>query len=375
VRLALVCPYDWSAPGGAQVHVRELADRLRELGHSVLVIAPSSRRLVEADVRIVGSSIAVPYNGSRAPIDPLPWHVHEVRAALRAFGPDVVHVHEPFAPSTSMWAVLASEAPVVATFHAGADRSRLFDLAAPLLRRVARRLDARIAVSEHAAAFVRARVPGEFLVIPNGIDLAAFDQAEPADLGPGRKVLFVGRLEPRKGFRVALDAFADLAATHDDLWLIVAGAGAQATALGSLPAPLRSRVRMLGRVPNRGLPPIHRACDVYVAPSTGGETFGVVLLEAMAAGTPVVATRIPGYDEVIEDGVTGLLVPARDPGATAAALRRILDDGALATRLARAAAERAHRYDWRVVAAQVEEVYRTVADGGSSRRAERPPVR
>jgi phosphatidylinositol alpha-mannosyltransferase len=182
-------------------------------------------------------------------------------------------------------------------------------------------------------------------------------------------------LEPRKGFRVALEAFAELAGTHDDLRLIVAGAGAQSGAVESLPAPIRRRVQMLGRVPNRGLPPIHRACDVYVAPSTGGESFGVVLLEAMAARLPVVATRIPGYDEVIEDGVTGLLVPPHDPAQTAAAIRRILDDGALALRLARAAAERAGRYDWRVVAAEVEEVYQAVVGGRRSRRAEPPPVR
>jgi phosphatidylinositol alpha-mannosyltransferase len=132
---------------------------------------------------------------------------------------------------------------------------------------------------------------------------------------------------------------------------------------------------MLGRVPNRGLPPIHRACDVYVAPSTGGESFGVVLLEAMAARIPVVATRIAGYDEVIEDGVTGLLIPPRDAAATAAAIGRVLDDGALASSLVAAAAERAQRYDWQVVASEVEDVYRTVLGARSARRTEPPPVR
>jgi phosphatidyl-myo-inositol alpha-mannosyltransferase len=375
VRIALVCPYDWCAPGGAQVHVRELAGRLRALGRDVLVVAPSSRRLDDAGVRVVGSPIPIAYNGARAPIDPRPWHVGHVRAALQAFRPDVVHVHEPFAPSTSMWAVLAADAPIVATFHAASDRSLLFDAASPLLRRVAARIDARIAVSERAAAFVRARVPGEYRIIPNGIDVSVFARAEPADLGPGRKILFVGRLQPRKGFGVAVEAFRDLAATHDDIRLVVVGAGAEARAVEALPPAVRERVQLLGAVSNRELAPVHRACDVFVAPSLGGESFGVVLLEAMAARLPVVASRIRGYDEVIEDGTTGLLVRPRDPGAVANAVRKVLDDRELASRLSAAAGERAGRYDWVVVAGEVDDVYRGVVGGASGRRGDRPPVR
>ena len=369
MRIALVCPYDWVVPGGVQVHVRELADHLRARGHDVVSVTPSSRRLPDETVVVVGRPAPIPYNGSTAPIDPRPWHAPAVRAALRSFSPDVVHVHEPLVPNTSMWAVLSSPAPVVATFHAGADRSRLFDAAAPVLRLVARRIRARVAVSERAAAFVRARIPGEFRIVPNGIDVSRFADATPAELGPGRKVLFVGRLHPRKGFPVAVDAFERLARTHDDVRLIVAGSGAEAHAVDRLTPAARARVTMLGAVTNRELPPLHRASDVFVAPSLGGESFGVVLLEPMAAGVPIVASRISGYDEVLHDGSTALLVTPGDPDALAAGLGRVLDDAVLAKTLASNAHERAlARYDWSVVAGRLEDVYRSVLGHA-------PPVR
>jgi phosphatidylinositol alpha-mannosyltransferase len=352
-----------------QVHVRELAGQLRVRGHDVEVLAPASRALQEPGLRVIGVPLEIPYNGSTAPIDPRPWHIREVGRALGAFGPDVVHVHEPLAPSTSMWATLAARAPVVATFHSGAGRSRLFDVAAPALRLVARRVDARIAVSERAAAFVRRQIPGPFTIVPNGIDVAAFAAAPSAELGPGPKLLFVGRLHPRKGFRYAVQAFGRLAPARADLRLIVVGSGAEADAVGTLPGDVRRRVELLGAVGNRELPTIHRACDVFVAPSTGGESFGVILLEAMAAGLPLVTTRIPGYVDVVEDGVTGLLVPPADAPALAEACARLLDDAALAGRLGAAAAERARRYDWTVVTGEIEAVYASVL------RTEAPPVR
>jgi phosphatidylinositol alpha-mannosyltransferase len=366
MRIALVCPYDWTAPGGVQVHVRDLSAELRLRGHHVEVLAPASKTVRDTAVHVVGSPIDIPYNGSTAPIDPRPWRAPRVRSALVAAAPDVVHVHEPLAPNTSMWATLVARAPVVATVHTGADRSRLFDLAAPALRLVARRVAARIAVSERAAEVLRARVPGPLSIIPNGIDVAAFADAEPADLGGGRKLLFVGRLHPRKGFGHAVEAFGRLARARPDVRLVVVGAGAEAGVVDVLPEELRHRVTMLGAVGNRELPTIHRACDIFVAPSTRGESFGIVLLEAMAAGLPVVTTRIPGYVEVVQDGGTGLLVDPGDPEGLAGACARLLDDPPLADRLGRAAAARARRYDWSVVASEVEAVYASVL-------RERPP--
>ena len=373
MRIALVCPYDWAAPGGVQVHVRELADAFRSGGHSVDVLAPSRLPRIEGGER-VGAPVPVPYNGSTAPIDPRPWHRARVLQALRSFDPDVVHVHEPFVPSTSLWATLASEAPVVATFHSGAERSALYDAAAPFLRRIARRIDARVAVSARAASVARARIGGSFEIVPNGIDVDSFADAPPADVGPGRKLLFVGRLDRRKGFPIALEAFALLAARYDDVRLIVVGAGAERPAIDRMAPDVRARISMLGAVPNGQLPPIHQACDVFLGPSLGGESFGVILIEAMAAGMPVVTSRIPGYDEVIDDRVNGLLVAPGDPRALADAVGRVLDDPDLAGRLAAAAAERARRYDWSVVSREIEAVYRRVLDGGSNPAERTPPV-
>jgi phosphatidylinositol alpha-mannosyltransferase len=357
VRIALACPYAWDDPGGVQVHVRELASYLREAGHETLVLAPARRPVPDLGVVAVGRPIDVPYNRSNAPIDPRPWSVRAVRRILDRFRPDVVHAHQPTVPSTGMWATLASRVPVVGSFHSGADRSLLYDLAAPVLRRVTNRLAVRIAVSERAAEFERARIDGAFQLVPNGLDVQAFAGAEPADLGLGRKLLFVGRLHARKGFLVAVAAFRMLASDRPDLRLIVVGEGEQRDAVGLLPEILRDRVTMVGTVEHAALPRLHAASDVYIGSAVGGESFGYVLIEAMAAGLPVVASDIPGYDEVVRDGVDGLLVPPSDPDALAAAVARVLDDRSLAAALAARGAERARAFDWSVVGARLEGLY------------------
>jgi phosphatidylinositol alpha-mannosyltransferase len=193
--------------------------------------------------------------------------------------------------------------------------------------------------------------------VPNGVDVARFATAEPADLGPGPKVLFVGRLDERKGFRVAVDAFGRLAAVRPLLRLIVVGDGPERAAVGALPPEVRDRVRFLGTVPNAELHPVETACDLYVGPAIGGESFGVVLVEAMAAGLPVVASAIPGYDEVVTDGVEGLLVPPGDPAALAEAAGVVLDDPVRARALGIAGRARAASFDWAIVAGQLEALY------------------
>jgi phosphatidyl-myo-inositol alpha-mannosyltransferase len=364
MRIALACPYAWDSPGGVQVHIRQLADRLRDRGHQVLVLSPARRRPKDSFVVVVGRPLPVPYNGSVAPICPWPRSARLVERVLKEFRPDVVHVHEPFVPGTGMFATRHPGVPLVATFHANAEGSLAFSAAAPFLTPVWRRLTARIAVSQAAASFVVRRFHHDGIrVIPNGADTELFRRAEPATLPEGRKVLFVNRLDPRKGFAIMVEAFRRLASNDPKLLLVVAGDGPARHAVRRLPPSLRARVVMLGNVPHHRLPPFHAASDVFCAPATGRESFGIVLVEAMAAGLPVVAADIPGYREVIRDGVDGLLIPPSDPGAVAGAIRRILDDAELARRLAQAGRERAARYSWDVVAGEVEAVYREVAEG------------
>jgi phosphatidyl-myo-inositol alpha-mannosyltransferase len=359
VRVALACPYAWDAPGGVQVHVRQLARRLREDGHEVMVLAPSRGLPRDSFVVPVGRPVRVPFNGSIAPIAPWPSSVRRVAGALARFRPDVVHVHEPFVPGTAMFATRYRRAPVVATFHAYADRAIAFSLMAPLLRPVWRGLSARIAVSNAAASFVARRFPGAGIrVIPNGVDTGQFAQAEPARLPEGRRVLFVNRLDPRKGFGVMVDAFRRLALVHPDLLLVVAGDGPDRYSIDRLPSPVRKRVVMLGTVPHDRLPSFHAACDLFCAPATGRESFGIVLVEALASGLPVVASDIPGYREVVRDGLDGLLIRPGDPEAFAAAADRLLDDADLSKRLADTGRQSAERYSWDTVAGEIEAVYR-----------------
>jgi phosphatidyl-myo-inositol alpha-mannosyltransferase len=359
VKILLVCPYDWEAPGGVQVHVRQLAAELRTRGHRTTILAPGSRSSEDAGVRIVGRPVRVPYRGTVAPISFSPGAWRRIRSAMRSFDPDLIHAHEPLTPSISMLAVLAAGAPVVATFHASLDRSRLMELAGPALRQVSGRIDAAVAVSDAAASFVRrvVRVPLE--IVPNGVDVRAFsDPGRSVEgLQEGPKILWVNRLDPQKGFEIMLRAFEQLASEVGDVHLLVAGDGRDRVLLRSLPGDLRSRILRLGTVPHEELPRYHAAADVFVSPATGQESFGIVLVEAMAAGVPVVASDIEGYREVVRDGVDGLLVPPNDPNALAAAIRRVLSEPELAAALKAAGRSRAQAFSWQAIAPRLEAVY------------------
>jgi phosphatidyl-myo-inositol alpha-mannosyltransferase len=357
VRIALACPYALDAPGGVQGHVVQLARHLRGRGHETLVLAPGWSRPEEPGVVVVGRPVRIRFNGSVAAIAPDPLTRWTIRRALTAFRPDVVHVHEPFSPSTGMFAAQVADAPVVATFHAYADRARVVTLAAPLLRRVWRRLAVRIAVSNAAAEFASRHFSGPVRIVPNGVDVELFAAATPATLPAGRRLLFVNRLEPRKGFDVAVRAFGMLAPEVPDLRMVVVGEGAEQRTIEQLPPSIRSRVLMLGRVPHAALAPYHAAVDLFVAPAVGGESFGIVLVEAMAAGLPVIASDIPGYREVVRDGIEGILIPPRDPPALAAAVRRLLDRPEEMARLGEAGRRRAERYSWTAVTREIEAAY------------------
>ena len=358
MKVALACPYAWDAPGGVQAHVRHLGEKLRARGHDVLVLAPARRAPAEGWVLEVGRPVGIPYNGSVAPVCVSASSARRVRRELRGFAPDIVHAHEPLIPGTGLFATLASPAPVVGTFHAFAERAVLYSAVAPVLRRVWRRLAARLAVSRASAGFVERRFGDGVRVVPNGTELERFQGVSPAPLPEGSAVLFVGRLEPRKGLSVLVKALPALLRRRPDAFLVVVGDGPERDVVRRLPQEMRERVLMEGRVPDDALPSYHAGADVFCAPAVGGEGFGIVLVEAMAAGLPVVASDIPGYREVVRDGAEGVLVPPGDPEALAAAIAALLDDPLYARQLGEAGRQRARRYSWDVVAEEIETVYR-----------------
>ena len=364
MKIALVCPYDWNAPGGVQVHVRQLGDRLISRGHEVLGMAPGTGGTDVPWMTLVSRPIRIPYSGTVAPVSPSPHTMRRIRSRLRAFDPDVVHVHEPTTPSTSMYAALNSPAPVVATFHAYLDGSRLLGLAKPMLSRVMARVSVAIAVSEAAASFSVRRFGREPLIIPNGVEVERFSDAEPSAGAPtGQVVLWVNRLDPQKGFRVAVRAFDHLARQFQDAQLVVAGDGSDRAAIDELPPDILERVTMLGTVAHEELPGWFASADVFVSPALGQESFGIVLVEAMAAGLPVVATDIPGYREVLRPDAEGLLVPAGNPIALANAVRRILLDPSLSSRYSSAGRARAGAFSWSRVLPELEAAYDRALSG------------
>lgn len=334
VRVAQVCSYSLTVPGGVQGQVLGLAQALRELGHEARVLAPCDGLPPDQSVIPLGRSIRFAANGSVAPVAPDPACALRTRQVLAGEGFDVVHLHEPLVPGPTLTALVTSRIPLVGTFHrSGA--SRAYRLLAPVVRRVGRRLDLRCAVSADAAATASAALGGEYTLVPNGIDIDRYAKAE-AWPTAGPTIMFVGRHEPRKGLATLIEAFAAL---PPDTRLWVAGQGPQSEELRRRSAG-QTRIEWLGRISEAEKAARLRGADVYAAPSTGGESFGVVLLEAMAAGTPIVATDLPAYRSVAREGVEALLVPPGDAERLALALRSVLDRGGLAAELAGAAAGR-----------------------------------
>jgi phosphatidylinositol alpha-mannosyltransferase len=371
VRVALVCPYDWARPGGVQAHVGQLAAYLQaSAGHVVSIVAPCSQPVEDQRLRPVGRPVPVPFNRSRAPVAVSPAAALRVRAALEDCRPELVHVHEPLAPVVAAAATAVAPHPLVGTFHAWSRSDRLYRLAARAGRRLARRLDERVAVSPAAREFAAGALGlalGAIRVIPNGVDVAAFAGAQPLPQLHDRErplLLFVGRLEPRKGLEVAIRAFLRLRTVRPGVRLCVVGAGPTGRRCQEMvPPSLRPDVLFVGQVAAAELPRYHASADVFLAPAVGGESFGIVLLEAMAAGLPVVGSNLPGYRAILQDGRQGRLVPAGDAAALADAVATLLANPRLRLAMGREGKRTAAAYDWGVVGAQVAEVYRTVLAG------------
>jgi phosphatidylinositol alpha-mannosyltransferase len=361
VRIGIVCPYSFNTPGGVQNHVHDLAESLIGLGHTVSVLAPADEdEPLPAYVVPAGRAVPVRYNGSVARLAFGPISATRVRRWLSAGRFDVLHVHEPISPSLSMLAVLYSRSPVVATFHTAMTRSRAIVAAQGLLQLVLEKITARIAVSDLARRVQVEHLDGGAWEIPNGVAVARFAEATPLPGWPGEggTVGFLGRFtEPRKGFPILLDAYRRVAAQRPGLRLLVAGPG-ELDELGELP----DGVTFLGKVSEPDKARMLRSIDVYAAPNTHGESFGMILTEAMAAGAPVVASDLDAFRRVLDGGRAGELFPVGDAAALAAALERLLDDPARRAELAGRARQVVAALDWPMVAERVLEVYATAIE-------------
>jgi phosphatidylinositol alpha-mannosyltransferase len=344
MRIGVVCPYSLTVPGGVQAQVLGIGRALRERGHEVLVLAPCDGPPPEPWITTIGTSILNATNGSIAPIAPDLSTQLRVMRALRSERFDVVHLHEPFVPGPCATTLVMKPAPLVGTFHAAGNPSD-YQSFAWVARPMGRRLDRMVAVSNEARRMVEPTLGGDWTVLFNGVDVERIASAEPWQRPEGRRVvLFVGRHEERKGLSVLLDAVASL---PDDVVVWVAGEGPQTDGLRARHAS-DHRIEWIGRIPDAERDARMAAADVFCAPSIRGESFGVILLEAMAAGTPVVASGISGYTQVagpLDGGdVAAQLPPPGDPVALAASISEVLDDPDLAQRLRAAGSARADRF-------------------------------
>lgn len=365
MRIGMVCPYSLDVPGGVQNHVKDLAEALIALGHEVSVLAPSEEDGENLPPYVVpaGRAVPVPANGSIARLTFGPVSNARTRRWLREGDFDVLHIHEPAAPSLSLLSLWASDGPVVATHHRASLHSRRMAAGLAILRPSMEKIRARIAVSEYARDTLVQHFGGEPVIIPNGVYVDRFRDAQPREdwRGGGGTLAFVGRLdETRKGLDVLLAAFPAIARARPGVRLLVVGTGDVAAARSRLPEDLRAQVDFLGPVSDEEKAQVLRTADVYVAPNTGGESFGIVLVEAMAAGAAVVATDLPAFERVLEGGRCGVLFPNGDSEALAAAVLDLLAEPARREALRAEAAVAVRQYDWTSVARRIVQVYETV---------------
>ncbi|MFI7101637.1 glycosyltransferase family 4 protein [Streptomyces sp. NPDC050161] len=381
MRIGIVCPYAWDVPGGVQFHIRDLAEHLIRLGHEVSVLAPADDETpLPPYVVSAGRAVPVPYNGSVARLNFGFLSAARVRRWLQNGGFDVIHIHEPASPSLGLLACWAAQGPIVATFHTSNPRSRAMIAAYPILQPALEKISARIAVSEYARRTLVEHLGGDAVVIPNGVDVDFFADAEPKpewqsaaargqeESGPREGTIgFIGRIdEPRKGLPVLMKALPAILAEVPGARLLVAGRGDEEEAVAGLPAELRSRVEFLGMVSDEDKARLLRSVDLYVAPNTGGESFGIILVEAMSAGAPVLASDLDAFAQVLDQGAAGELFANEDADALAAAAVRLLGDPGRRADLREHGSKHVRRFDWSTVGADILAVYETVTDGAAS---------
>ncbi|MDQ2782291.1 MAG: glycosyltransferase family 4 protein [Actinomycetota bacterium] len=371
MRIGIVCPYSFDLPGGVQFHVRDLAEVFLGQGHQVSVLAPASDSKHLPPYMVSGGrAVPVPFNGSVARLNIGPVAAAKVSRWLEAGDFDVLHLHEPFTPSVAVLALWAAEGPIAATFHSSTLRSRTYQAANPIIRPIMEKITGRIAVSEDARRTVSTHVGGDAVVIPNGVfvDRFALAPARPDWVGTQERptIAFLGRMEePRKGMPVLAAALPAVLQAVPGLRVLIAGPGDPDEVRKGMSAEVAAACEFLGAVTDEDKARLLTSVDVYVAPNTGGESFGIILIEAMSAGATVLASDLPAFVRVLDGGRAGATFVNEDPVSLAERLVELLQNPLLRGQIAAIGRRRADVFDWSTVAKQVMEVYETITDGAS----------
>ncbi|HET8595443.1 MAG TPA: glycosyltransferase family 4 protein [Intrasporangium sp.] len=376
MRIGIVCPYSFDVPGGVQFHVRDLAEYFIGDGHDVSVLAPADSDTQLPDYVVsAGRATPVRYNGSVARLNFGPVTASKVSRWLDHGEFDVLHLHEPVTPSVSVLALLAADGPIVATFHTSMVRSRTMQTAYPLVRPSLEKIAGRIAVSEDARRTVTTHLGGDAVVIPNGVYVDRFARAPRRRewLGTPERptIAFLGRMaEPRKGLPVLAAALPEVLRVIPGLRVLVAGPGDIEQVTAGMPPEVAQACEFLGAVSDEDKASLLASVDVYVAPNTGGESFGIILIEAMSAGSCVLASDLAAFSRVLDGGRSGELFRNEEPAHLAHALLTLLRDPERRAVLAEAGRQRARQFDWSVVAGKIMAVYETVIEGRSAALAQ-----
>jgi phosphatidylinositol alpha-mannosyltransferase len=369
LKIGIVCPYGWDTPGGVQIHIKELSQWLIAKGHEVSVLAPvtDEGNHIEAWVVSAGRPISIPYNGAVAKVIFGPLASSRVKQWIANGNFDLLHLHEPAIPSLSLLAGWAGDGPMVATFHAAANPQKVANAIGTMLDPLIERITAKIAVSEIARETLKDRFNTEAVVIPNGIDTSKFEGigvrsewALPNTLG------FIGRFdEPRKGLAVLLAAIPKIVLEVPNLRILVAGPGNPSDFDKLVPPELRERITFLGRISEIEKAQFFKSISLYIAPNTGSESFGIILAEAMAARTPIVASNLPAFNKLLDDGRSGAIFASENSDDLAQTILGLLSNATKRDEIAIAGYEKAKSFDWNSVGDQILSVYEMALAGNT----------
>jgi len=359
LKIGIVCPYSWDTPGGVQAHIRDLTEFLIASGHTVSVLSPAiDEDALPEYVVSAGKPIAIPYNGAVARILFGPIAFARVRQWITHGEFDLLHLHEPAIPSLSLLACWAADGPLIGTFHAAAKRQKIIFAIGPILEPAIEKLNARIAVSEAARSTLTEHLETDAVVIPNGIYAKRYANGTPQAKWQGNTIGFMGRFEePRKGLAVLLEALPIIARFAPDVRVFVAGPGDSEEIKKSIDPQLLPRFEFLGRISEEEKADFMASVAIYVAPNTGGESFGIILAEALAGGATVVASDIPAFESLLGGGEFGALFESENPTDLAKVIIDLLRNDQKRTELALAGKEHAQLFDWEVVAEQIFSIY------------------